>query len=105
MKFIKLNVDVPSQKIELKRGAEWPWDSAPSLVRHFAGDNEGNVMHKLGSVQICTVFSRDVDDDKSDLPAEVTDAETLLGGGIPDIPQGSEGLNLPDEDNDALSDI
>ena len=58
-KFVKLNVDVPSSKISLKRDMEWPLNEAPDLVKHFAGLNKEKVMHSLNGINpICTIVTK-----------------------------------------------
>jgi len=94
-KFVKLNIDVPSTKIDLKRGSEWPLDSAPDLVRHLAGENKGNIMHRLGSEQICTVFEKEIDKVSSETPDV---EEDILGDEIPESDASDDLGELPDDD-------
>jgi len=88
VKYVKINVDVPTTKIKLTRGMEWPLDSAPEIVRNFAGQGPDKTMHVLGNQAICTIFEKE-------FPLE----------GM------TEGLGVPDadamfnDDNDGLDDI
>lgn len=68
-KYVRLNVDVPTTKISLKRGMEWPLNEAPDLVKRFAGQNKKKIMHTLNGVDpICIIFTKD----EIEMPADDT---------------------------------
>jgi len=87
VKYVKMNVDIPSTKIDLKRGMEWPLGEAPELVRTFAGLGPDKVEHIQFDQKICTIYDKEIvgSNDVGDVGEDDSNLDLDLGPDTADL--------------------